>query len=140
MLLSNKTFQSKITLVVAAIILVSGIIYGLREPSYSTQPGYCNKQKRFISDEEFIQIAIKKALKFPMTMRPDIDGSESSMRDLKVNDCCKIGRYLAGNHWDDQWLARVGLKYKTKQKDYDRTNPDEYVAFVVMDECGNYQD
>ena len=139
MYLSKQSIPIKATLVTIILIVMGG--FYLFSRTFAKPEGYCEEMQRFLTDEEFIQNAIHSTWSYPEKRKPDIDGSPlSAKRFYKAHPhCCKIERRIAREQWGQKWQAVVGMTYETKVKDYSRSDPDQYVEFVVMDECGSVQ-
>lgn len=105
-------------------------------------PGYCAAQQRYISDEEFIQIAIQRE-KTSM----NIDGSEESIRTFhaKNPDCCRVDRnqtqYFARFLSTTVNSVEVYLQYEMSAAKVARYPANKYYdASVILDECGKELD
>ena len=105
-------------------------------------PGYCAAQNRYISDEEFIQIAVKRN-KTSM----NIDGSEESIRTFHAKNpyCCHVDRKHT------QYFARflsttvnsvgISLQYEMSAAQVARYPANKYhESIVITDECGKELD
>ena len=106
--------------------------------TFADPPGYCAAQKRYISDEEFIQIAIREN-KTSM----NIDGSEDSIRTFqeKNSDCCRVDRkqtqYFARFLSTTVNSVEVSLQFERNEKNIRVQGGDKYhESIVIVDECG----
>ncbi|WP_029148319.1 hypothetical protein [Methylophilus sp. 5] len=136
MYFAKQSLLIKATLIIMAILLIA--FYCLDRSLYASPEGYCEEQKRFLTDEEFVLKAIQSTWNYPEKWRPHIDGSPSSeLNFLRSHPyCCKIERRQAREAWGQKWQAIVVLTYETKEKDYSRDDPNRYVEIVEMNECG----
>jgi len=125
--------------VVATIIIIvlSAYVLFIRD-STSRLEGYCLKEKRFLTDEDFIQLAVRRALKDPPQLRPDIDGSELSIMSFSQEHpgCCRVTHEIKKSFFGNYLRTSVVLEIKTKEKDSSRRSPSEYTTWTVMRECG----
>jgi hypothetical protein len=81
-------FTNKKTITIVFVLLICSGLYLV----FSADPaGYCRKTGRFLSDEEFIEIAVRNEVKFG-NMR--IDGREGSIRAFHADhpNCCRVNR------------------------------------------------
>lgn len=105
---------------------------------FADPPGYCAAQQRYISDEEFIQIAVREN-KTSM----NIDGSEESIRTFHVKnpDCCTVNRRQA--QYSSRFLLtavnsiEVRLQFERNEKNIKDQGGDKYhESIVIIDACG----
>jgi len=130
-------------IVLLAIVISITIVYKGYKYFYPDIPGYCYSQKRFLSDEEFIQLAVKEALTHSAVLRPDIDGSEASIRNFSKHHpgCCQVHRFKPGtlpkgNAYADQWTAHVVMTFRRAEKP-NLSAPEMYNTFTILDVCGH---
>ena len=106
---------------------------------FADPPGYCAAQQRNISDEEFIQIAVRQN-KNSM----NIDDSEESIRTFhaKNPDCCTVYRehtqYLSRLLLTRVHSVEVYLQFEKNTEEIARTGGSNiyYDAFVTISTCG----
>lgn len=110
--------------------------------TFADPPGYCSTQQRYIPDEEFIQIAIRRE-KTSM----NIDGSEESIRTFHVKnpDCCTVNRrqtqYLSRFLLTAVNSVEVFFQYEmSEQKTAQYLGDKYYDAWVIIDVCGKELD
>lgn len=120
-----------------AVVAVGHFVVGCGGPG-SSSPYYCAAQKRSLSDEEFIEIAIREQVN---ANRMDIDGSESSIRNFikEHPTCCSIER----NGEDPSFINKVtGFRAVDVQivfpvkEDLRKTIGANYEGHVVIRPCG----
>ncbi len=126
-------------------LCIAVLLYKGYKHFYPDIPGYCYSQKRFIRDEEFIEIAVRRTLT-DGEYRPDIDGSDESIRDFYKYkpDCCHVYRINAGKEpegaaWSDKWHANVIMRFKPIKK-LKSSEPDMYITITNIDVCGHVLD
>jgi hypothetical protein len=118
----------------AAAFTMIGVIYWFL--AYVAYPeGYCTAQQRYISDDEFVGIAVRMA-----SGNMNIDRSDASMRNFHVNHprCCQISREGTLLIWRVLGTASgitVELKYLTDPKFFEGVSK-LYEATYVFDSCG----
>ena len=100
-------------------------------------PGYCSEQKRFLSDEEFIEIAVRDEIK-----KMNIDGSEESIRSFhaKHPDCCRVsrgGNKPMGVSAND---VIVRLVFEANERWSSATKTKFYEDNLIIDPCGSVLD
>jgi hypothetical protein len=104
----------------------------------SGNPGYCADQHRYLSDQEFMQIAIRRQVN---SNRMEIDGSDASIRSFLENNpnCCRVDR-------DPEWLSfidrlfgfyvvDVEVNFKVR-KDRQMTIGQFYEGHALIRSCG----
>jgi hypothetical protein len=130
---SKQLSWSKLFLIFAAMIW--GGIYLANK---FTPDGYCLKQMRVLSNEDFIKLAVKQSLKSSPSLRPDIDESEAAIENFYSQhpDCCSVTREKENGFFGDYLETSVVMKIKTKEEDPSRNKPFEYTTWTVMTECG----
>lgn len=104
----------------------------------SAPPGYCSEQKRFLSDEEFIEIAVRDEFN---TGRMNIDGSDASIRTFhaKHPNCCHVDRKAARSFMDKLFGAHVVVVqviYEVNEKNFNETKEKYYEDNLVIGTCG----
>ena len=102
-------------------------------------PGYCSEQKRFLSDEEFIEIAVRWEFS---TRRMNIDGSETSIQSFhaKHPECCRVsrgGNKPMGVHANN---VVVRLIFEVSETRFKETNEKYYDDSLIMSPCGEVLD
>lgn len=123
------------------------VIYKGYKYFYPDIPGYCYSQKRFISNAEFIEIALRETLLGGNHyFRPNIDSSDESIRNFYQQnpDCCQVIRILAntlpeGNSWQNIWHVDVVMHFKPLKK-LNSSDPDIYETWTNINECGQVLD
>lgn len=132
----------KIALAFLVLMGMGFLSYKVYKYFYPDIPGYCYSQKRFLSDEEFIQSALRRVLKGSPYSRPDIDGSEASIRNFHSDHpgCCQILRIAAGKEpegaaFSDIWHVAVLMSFKSLEK-FSPSSPAMYTSYTVLNECG----
>lgn len=119
-------------------ILLGLIFIYLAYITFADPPGYCATQKRYISDEEFIQIAVREN-KTSM----NIDGSEESIRTFHVKnpDCCTVNRRQT--QYSSRFLltavnsVEVFFQYELSAAKVARYPANKYYdAWTTIDVCG----
>lgn len=111
----------------------------------SDPPGYCGEQKRFLTDEEFIEAAVH--YEYP-TGRMTIDGSEESLRTFyyKNPKCCHVDRKDKRSLFDKmiggRYHVEVSLFYETNDAWRKRTRTiDRYYGnYLAIDTCGEVRE
>lgn len=131
-------YISKLILAVTMITIVGGSYALFIRDSNTPVDGYCAKRKGFLSNEEFIQLAVRQSLKDPPQLRPDIEGSEASIVNFSQEHpgCCSVAKARRRGLWGDYLSTSVVMEIKTKEKDPSRKNPSEYTTWTVLRECG----
>lgn len=108
---------------------------------YLSGTGYCFEQKRYLSDAEFVQIAVNANME-----KIDIDGSEESILNYQKKNpqCCSINREPRGesllNVMFNHAYVDVTLRYKKKKGDPSSKEEPFYQAFVSIHSCGKVLD
>lgn len=112
-----------------------GYVYITADP-----PGYCREQKRYISDEEFVELAVREAFK---DQRINIDGSDDSIKGFRAKhqNCCLVnGREDATIFNRTFHLQRVTVHFVFERKPEDISKYDSndkyYESYVVFNICG----
>jgi hypothetical protein len=84
----NVSIRTKAIISIVFVSMVGAVLYLLFS---ADPPGYCRERSRFLSDEEFIETAVRNEVNGGM-MR--IDGTEPSIRAFHVNhpSCCRVKR------------------------------------------------
>ena len=125
----------------AALSVISIAVIGyLGNRWYLSDTGYCFEQKRYLSDEEFIQIAVRSELQ-----NMNIDGSEESISTFQKKNpkCCSINREPSGKSFVNVMLNHtfvdVTLRYEKNAKTFHKNEP-FYQAFVSIHSCGKVLD
>lgn len=123
-------------------ILLGLIFIYLAFITFADPPGYCATQQRYISDAEFIEIAIRQE-KTSM----NIDGSEESIRTFHaINpDCCRVDRkhtqYLSRLLLTSVNGVEVNLQFERNEKNIKNHGGGKYhESIVITDECGKELD
>lgn len=98
-------------------------------------PGYCSEQKRFLPDEEFIEIAVRDEFN---TGRMSIDGSDDSIRSFhaKHPNCCVVSRGGDKSMGIDADNIIVRLRFDVNQKRFNATKEKYYEDYLVISPCG----
>lgn len=126
--------------IVLPVILIAVLAY-LGNLWYLSGTGYCFEQKRYLSDEEFIQIAVRSELQ-----SINIDGSEKSISTFQKRNpkCCSINREPSGMSFVNTVLnhtfVEVTLRYEKNAKTLFQKKESFYQAFVSIHSCGKVLD
>ena len=98
-------------------------------------PGYCGEQKRFLSDAEFIEIAVRDEFN---TRRMNIDGSEASISSFhaKYPNCCHVYRGGDKSMGISTDSIVVHLVYEVNEKRFNETKEKYYENNKVIGPCG----
>ena len=136
----NKHFWITMLVFTLPILIMLGLYMGYKH-FYPDIPGYCYSQKRFISDEEFIRLAVKRLMS-SFSDAPSIENSESFIWSYHREhpDCCSVYKPPAGKEWYGLGEVHIYIHYKTKYPSSDESSktPYEYSSFIIFDECGEY--
>ena len=126
------------------LFIVGSIVTMIVHTIITEPPGYCLAQKRYLSDEEFIQIAVRNNMG---AMK--IDGSEESIRTFHAKNpqCCTVDR--SKTQYFSRFLSielngvDVYLNFERKEKtmaEHRGTTDKYYDAWVILDICGDISD
>lgn len=124
------------TFLISLVVISAIAIYPAYKLATLASPGFCDAQKRFFTDDEFIEIAIRDQLRYK---KINIDGSETSIRGFRTKypDCCAVQRRTDGSvlqKLTDFQEVLVHLKYEIRREQIE-INP-YYEAYVVLGTCG----
>ena len=102
-------------------------------------PGYCGEQKRFLSDAEFIEIAVRYEVN---TKRMNIDGSDASIRMFHANypNCCRVDRRDKRNIFNKMliiYTVVVQVIYEVNDREFKETKEKYYENNFLIDACGS---
>lgn len=103
---------------------------------YLVDTGYCFPEWKYLSDEDFIQAAVRSNVR-----DMDIDGSEESIKNFhaKHPKCCSVSRSYVS--WGERlWFGNyvtVELNYKMKSKIPTERKYMFYRQYLRMLQCGD---
>lgn len=132
----------KISKIGLLLILCFGL-YALYVSIPSDTLGYCDKQKLFLTDEEFIEIAVRDEFR---TGRMNVDGSEESFRAFHAmnSDCCSVDRSDRRNFLEKMigasYSVEVLVAYEVNVEWLNRSTEKFYVNNLVINPCGDVLD
>lgn len=105
----------------------------------SDPPGYCAEQKRFLSDEEFIEIAVRNEASGGMMK---INGSDASIVSFHAQhpDCCRVYRETQSfiEKILNAYVVEVVMYYEVNEREFN-TWPNEgeyYESYTEIGACG----
>lgn len=117
-----------------------GFLGGLLYVAFISDPtGYCGEKKRFLSDEEFIEIALRDAYG---SGRMKIDGSDASIVGAYAQhrNCCRV--YRKTQSFIDRILninvVDILMYYEVNEKEF-KTEPKDgefYESHMRIGACG----
>lgn len=122
----------------ARILLGLVLAIGVPLVLFSNVSDYCNQKQRTLSDEDFIEIAVRQAAR---DMK--IDGSDTSIRSFHAqhSKCCVVRKHVGS--WVDTIFgfatAEVEMYYELNERAYHKVHfaDDFYHQFVVINRCGD---
>lgn len=105
----------------------------------SDPPGYCGEQKRFLSDEEFIEIAVRDVHR---SGRMKIDGADASIVSFHAQhpNCCRVYRETQSfiDGMLNTYVVEVVMYYEVNDKEL-KAQPKEgayYESYTKIGACG----
>ena len=120
------------TRIVLALLLGIGLVLFL----LANTRDYCIDQRRALSNEEFIEIAVRDA-----SSKMHTGGSDSSNGTFRIAhpNCCRVQRNM-GSFLDTIFgfaTAEVEMYYELNNKSKARYGTDYYHQYTVINRCGD---
>ena len=118
------------------LIVALPVIYLTYAIATAHPVGFCTMQQRFLSDDEFIEAAVRDRYR---SGSMDIAGSAASIRAFRENNpkCCLIEREktsLLGRMLGSESGIKVTLKYALNPKRIEKNK--YYESFLSLTPCG----
>jgi hypothetical protein len=145
-----KANRSKLTLLAFVIGI---ILYGIHRYETEGESGYCSANKRYITDVEFLRLAVqlreKEIARFGgvdayekwMSINQKWASIDSAGRDFDLNNpnCCRVirGRRQVRRHCGLDYPVCVKLNYQTSKTSIVSSDTGRWFFF---DSCGNLED